>query len=140
MNKNILLSVVSIIVLIILGVTIYKSSSHMSEVAQNGDTVYVHYTGTLENGTKFDSSYDRGQPLPFILGAGMVIKGWDQGILGMRIGEKKHLIIPPELGYGAQSITDNTGKEIIPRNATLVFDVELVRVDKAAASSTQAAQ
>ncbi|MEN9649663.1 MAG: hypothetical protein RL094_630 [Candidatus Parcubacteria bacterium] len=130
MNKNILLSVLVIIVLIVLGVAIYKSSSDMSQIAQNGDTVYVHYTGTLENGTKFDSSYDRGQPLPFVLGAGMVIRGWDQGILGMSVGEKKHLIIPPELGYGAQSITDNTGNIIIPRNATLVFDVELTKIEK----------
>lgn len=131
MNKNILFSALVIIVLIVLGVAIYKSSSDMSQVAQNGDTVYVHYTGTLENGTKFDSSYDRGQPLPFVLGSGMVIRGWDQGILGMRVGEKKHLVIPPELAYGAQSITDNQGNVIIPRNSTLVFDVELVKIDKA---------
>lgn len=88
--------------------------------ARNGDIVVVHYTGTLENGTKFDSSLDRGKPFQFTLGAGSVIKGWDEGLLGMTVGEKRKLVIPADLGYGPQ------GQGPIPANATLLFDVELV--------------
>lgn len=131
MTKNIIIAVIVIIVLALLGVGIYNSSTNMEQIAQNGDTVHVHYTGTLENGTKFDSSYDRGEPLEFVLGKGMVIKGWDQGIAGMHVGEKKHLVIPPEEAYGDQAITDARGNVLIPKNSTLVFDVELVKVDKA---------
>ena len=93
-------------------------------VATKGKTVSVHYTGTLTNGTKFDSSLDRGQPIEFLLGAGMVIKGWDQGIEGMKVGGKRKLTIPPELAYGARGTPGGP----IPPNATLVFDVELVTV------------
>lgn len=92
--------------------------------AKNGDTLVVHYVGTLPDGTKFDSSYDRGQPFEFALGAGRVIKGWDLGLLGMRVGGKRNLTIPPELGYGANSV----GK--IPANATLKFEVELLEIEK----------
>lgn len=94
-------------------------------VAESGDVVFVHYTGKLENGTKFDSSLDRGQPLPFRIGQGSVIKGWEEGIQGMAIGDKRQLIIPPDLGYGAQG-----AGEAIPPNATLIFDVELVGLAK----------
>lgn len=87
-----------------------------------GDHVWVHYTGTLTDGTKFDSSRDRGKPIDFDLGAGRVIKGWDEGIAGMRVGDKRQLIIPPELGYGAAGTPGGP----IPPNATLNFDVELV--------------
>jgi FKBP-type peptidyl-prolyl cis-trans isomerase len=95
---------------------------------KSGDTVRVHYRGTLENGTKFDSSYDRGQPFGFILGRGMVIQGWDEGLLGAKRGDKKHLVIPGQKAYGDQEIKDATGKVIVPKNATLIFDLEVVEV------------
>ena len=92
--------------------------------AKAGNAVAVNYIGTLENGTKFDSSYDRNQPFAFVLGAGQVIKGWDEGVAGMKVGGKRKLVIPPSLGYGAQSM----GNGIIPANSTLIFEVELLGV------------
>ncbi|MEE2902367.1 MAG: FKBP-type peptidyl-prolyl cis-trans isomerase [Myxococcota bacterium] len=91
--------------------------------AQSGHTVSVHYTGTLTDGSKFDSSVDRGQPFEFRLGAGMVIKGWDQGIVGMKVGGKRRLEIPAELGYGAHGFPP-----VIPPNSALIFEVELLGV------------
>ena len=92
--------------------------------AVSGKKVTVNYSGTLLNGTKFDSSYDRGVPFSFNLGAGEVIKGWDQGVNGMKVGGKRKLTIPPELGYGAAGAGG-----VIPPNAVLIFEVELLGVE-----------
>jgi FKBP-type peptidyl-prolyl cis-trans isomerase len=93
--------------------------------ANTGDTVHVQYTGTLLDGTKFDSSYDHGgDPFKFTLGKGEVIKGWDQGVVGMKVGGKRRLRIPPELAYGERG-----SPPTIPPNAGLVFDIELVSID-----------
>lgn len=91
--------------------------------AKVGDTVSVHYLGTLENGTKFDSSFDRNQPFPFQLGAGGVIKGWDEGVAGMAVGSKRRLTIPSDLGYGPQG-----NPPVIPPNATLIFVVQVMDI------------
>jgi len=92
-------------------------------LAQSGNTVTVHYVGTLTNGDKFDSSRDRGKGFTFKLGAGMVIKGWDQGVAGMKVGATRKLTIPPHLAYG-----DRGFPPVIPPGSTLVFEVELLSV------------
>ncbi|MBL6801038.1 MAG: FKBP-type peptidyl-prolyl cis-trans isomerase [Synechococcus sp. BS307-5m-G37] len=91
--------------------------------ASSGQTVVVHYRGTLEDGRQFDASYDRGTPFSFPLGAGRVIKGWDEGVQGMKVGGKRKLVIPPDLGYGTRGAGG-----VIPPNATLIFEVELLEV------------
>jgi FKBP-type peptidyl-prolyl cis-trans isomerase len=106
------------------GLKIEELKKGEGAVATAGKMVSVHYTGWLTNGTKFDSSVDRGQPFTFKLGAGQVIQGWDKGVEGMKVGEKRKLTIPPELGYGAAG-----AGSVIPPNATLVFDVELLKVE-----------
>ena len=92
------------------------------QIAMSGNKVQVHYVGTLMDGTKFDSSRDRGSPFKFTIGKGEVIKGWDEGIKGMRVGDIRTLTIPPHLGYGERKM----GK--IPANSTLIFEVELIKI------------
>ena len=92
------------------------------QTVKSGDTITVHYTGTLEDGTKFDSSVDRGEPFTFTIGTGQVIQGWEQGFSGMKVGEKRRLTIPPEMGYGDRAIGT------IPANSVLIFEVELISI------------
>lgn len=99
-------------------------------VAENGDTVTVNYVGTLDDGTKFDSSIDRNQPFSFTLGAGRVIKGWDLGVLGMKVGGTRELTIPSDLGYGASGYPP-----VIPSNATLHFTITLLSVSSTATTA-----
>jgi FKBP-type peptidyl-prolyl cis-trans isomerase len=106
------------------GLQYWELKKGTGAVAKTGDSVKVHYTGWLTDGKKFDSSLDRGEPFAFKLGAGMVIKGWDQGVAGMKVGGKRQLRIPADLGYGA-----NGAGGVIPPNAVLVFDVELLGVN-----------
>jgi FKBP-type peptidyl-prolyl cis-trans isomerase FkpA len=146
MEKKILFLIIGVIVLIlILGVIFLLSKNVVNNpsnfmvqnvkveilkrgngsIASVGDTVKVNYTGTLIDGKKFDSSFDRNQPFLFTLGENRVIQGWELGVVGMKVGEKRKLTIPPELGYGAQAIG-----EIIPANSTLVFEIDLLEVIK----------
>ncbi|WP_320677232.1 FKBP-type peptidyl-prolyl cis-trans isomerase [Prochlorococcus sp. MIT 1300] len=104
------------------GLMITEISLGTGDEASAGQTVSVHYRGTLENGNEFDSSYGRG-PFTFPLGAGRVIKGWDEGVAGMKVGGKRKLVIPPELGYGSRG-----AGQVIPPNATLIFEVELLSI------------
>lgn len=93
------------------------------EEAVSGKTVTVNYVGTLTDGTKFDASADHGQPFSFQLGAGRVIEGWDKGVVGMKVGGKRKLTIPPDMAYGSQAVGS------IPANSTLVFEIELLKVE-----------
>jgi len=106
------------------GLVIETLEEGSGDAATAGNAVTVHYTGWLEDGTKFDSSLDRNSPFQFNLGAGQVIRGWDEGVAGMKPGGKRKLTIPAELGYGAHGAGG-----VIPPNATLVFEVELLSID-----------
>jgi FKBP-type peptidyl-prolyl cis-trans isomerase len=108
------------------GLIYVKTRRSTGQRPQSGDTVIVNYTGLLGNGVKFDSSLDRGQSFKFKLGAGRVIKGWDEGIAKLRVGEQATLIIPPHLGYGAKGAGG-----VIPPDASLIFIVELIGVEPA---------
>ena len=140
-KSNVWSIVVLCVALAIMGVVLWRYFSatgseittgsglkYVDEVVGTGESpspgriVRVHYTGRLENGTKFDSSVDRGQPFEFPIGVGAVIKGWDEGVMTMKVGGKRKLIVPPDLGYGA----DGVGP--IPPNSTLIFEVELLGV------------
>jgi FKBP-type peptidyl-prolyl cis-trans isomerase len=105
------------------GLQIEKLADGQGVAPKTGDRVTVHYTGWLTDGQKFDSSRDRGQPFVFTIGRGQVIRGWDEGVATMRVGDKVRLTIPPELGYGARGAGG-----VIPPNATLIFEVELLDV------------
>ncbi|XP_017088627.2 peptidyl-prolyl cis-trans isomerase FKBP2 [Drosophila bipectinata] len=102
-----------------------KRVENCTRKAKSGDMVHVHYKGSLQDGTEFDSSHKRGTPFSFTLGAKQVIKGWDQGLLGMCEGEQRKLTIPPESGYGSSG----AGGGKIPPNAVLIFDVEMVKIE-----------
>lgn len=106
---------------------VLQEAADDAQHAQNGRHVSVHYTGWLDEngqpGKKFDSSVDRGTPFTFVLGGGMVIRGWDEGVKGMKVGEKRRLIIPADLGYGSRGAGG-----VIPPNATLIFDVQLLEI------------
>jgi FKBP-type peptidyl-prolyl cis-trans isomerase len=106
------------------GLQIEKLADGRGAAPKTGDRVTVHYTGWLTDGQKFDSSRDRGQPFVFTIGRGQVIRGWDEGVATMRVGDKGRLTIPPELGYGARGAGG-----VIPPNATLIFEVELLGVE-----------
>jgi FKBP-type peptidyl-prolyl cis-trans isomerase FkpA len=106
------------------GLTYQELTEGTGAEAAKGAQVSVHYTGWLMDGTKFDSSKDRNEPFDFPLGAGHVIKGWDEGVAGMKVGGKRKLTIPPSLGYGARGAGG-----VIPPNATLVFEVELLGIE-----------
>lgn len=149
MDKKIIALVVIILIVVLIGVWVLTRNKNSSvsqnlqskqikvqieilkegtgEGAKTGDLVTVNYTGTLENGTKFDSSVDpafgHAEPFPFTLGQNRVIRGWEQGVLGMKVVETRKLTIPPELGYGAQAVGT------IPANSTLIFEVELLKIN-----------
>lgn len=107
-----------------MGVTVETIQEGHGEIPKAGQTVVVHYTGTLTNGKKFDSSRDKGRPFKFKLGAGQVIKGWDEGVAQMKVGQRAKLTCSPDYGYGARGVSG-----VIPPNAVLIFDVELLGLE-----------
>ncbi|XP_045454433.1 uncharacterized protein LOC123663842 isoform X2 [Melitaea cinxia] len=108
-----------------LQIGVKKRPADCTMKSKKGDLLHMHYTGTLEDGTEFDSSIPRGNPLTFTLGSGQVIKGWDQGLIGMCEGEQRKLVIPPELAYGEAGAPPK-----IPKSATLTFHVDLVKIER----------
>ncbi|XP_034835979.2 peptidyl-prolyl cis-trans isomerase FKBP2 [Maniola hyperantus] len=108
-----------------LQIGVKKRPAECTTKSKKGDLLHMHYTGTLEDGTEFDSSIPRGNPLTFTLGSGQVIKGWDQGLIGMCEGEQRKLVIPPELAYGEAGAPPK-----IPKSATLTFHVDLVKIER----------
>lgn len=96
--------------------------------AKQGDTIIVNYIGTLPNGAEFDNSYKRGQAFPVVIGEGRVIAGWEKGLLGMKVGEKRRLTIPPTMAYGESAIPDGRGGYLIPPNSTLIFEIEALDI------------
>jgi len=108
-----------------LQIGVKKRVENCSKRSKSGDTLHMHYTGTLDDGTEFDSSIPRGEPFVFTLGVGQVIKGWDQGLLNMCEGEKRKLVIPSDLGYGSRGAPPK-----IPGGATLIFEVELLKIER----------
>ncbi|KAG7309235.1 hypothetical protein JYU34_005163 [Plutella xylostella] len=108
-----------------LQIGIKKRPAECSMKTRKGDLLHIHYTGTLVDGTEFDSSYSRKMPITFTLGSGQVIKGWEQGLMGMCMGEQRKLVIPPELGYGQEGSPPK-----IPKSAILIFHVELVKIER----------
>lgn len=140
-NKSALYTIIVIVILLIAALSFFmikdKDNKKMKtentiqtpKIAEVGDVIVINYSGKLENGTEFDSSYTRGQPFVFQLGVGQVIKGWDEGLIGVKKGDKKTLTITADKGYGDQEIKDpKTGKVVIPKNSTLIFDVDVVEV------------
>lgn len=148
MSKTVLITIIVIVLILVVAVAFYlisnmgqnsvgfnKSKFEVEGVKvevvtqgtgsaiKNGDTATVHYNGTLENGTKFDSSYDRNSPITFALGSGQLIKGFDVGVLGMKVGEKRKITIPSDLGYGVTGIPP-----VIPPNSNLIFEIELISI------------
>lgn len=132
-KRNLIVAAIIAGAAVIAGIIFFVSNnssiSMSNQVAKAGDHVFVHYTGKFSDGKVFDSSLER-EPIDFILGAGQVIKGWDTGIAGMKIGERKTLVIPPGDAYGTQAVTASDGTVIIPANSTLTFDVMLVSIEK----------
>lgn len=104
------------------GLVVEDITQGSGEKVKKGDTIVIHYKGTLPDGTQFDSSYDRGEPFETTIGVGQVIKGWDEGVIGMQVGGKRKLTIPPSLGYGNQAVSS------IPPNSTLIFELELLEI------------
>ena len=142
-NKNLKVAAIAVVAAVVLGSVVYflwqrsRAGAEVTTVSglkyvdlvvgtgespKIGQAVTVNYTGTLEDGTKFDSSFDRGQPMTFRLGRDPMIKGWDEGISTMKVGGKRHITVPSKLGYGAQA------RDKIPANSTLIFDIELLKV------------
>ena len=111
------------------GLVISDSVAGEGFAAEAGMLVTAHYRGTFQDGTVFDSSYERGAPIQFILGAGQVIPGWEQGIFGMKVGGSRSLVIPPNLAYGEAGVVAPDGTILIPSNASLFFDIELISVE-----------